>query len=141
MRCLVLPLLAGLFAVPAAAQYQASTINVSRDAHDLAWAAAGTAVTLSFKELGVKPRAAALLGGVGLTAVSNVIKCAKWCGNPNVSWPARIAVRDAAYDMVLTNAALPILIGKQKGWKAGLLTGAAWLGTVVVLRQAKWNSP
>ncbi len=123
----------------ALAQHQASTIRVSRDAHDLAWVATGSALTLGFKEVGLRPRYAALLGGVGTVVVSNTIKCAKLCGNSN--WPAHVALKDAAYDLVLTNASLPILIGKQKGWKAGVLTGAAWVGTVLVLRQVKWNSP
>lgn len=141
MRAAILLVSTLAVASPAWAQYQASTIRVSRDAHDLAWAATGSAITFTLKEVGLRPRYSALLGGLGTVVISNTIKCAKWCGRADINWPAHVAFKDAAYDLVLTNASLPILIGKQKGWKAGVLTGAAWVGAVLVLRQAKWNSP
>ena len=141
MRYLVAVVFLLVGVLPAQAQYQASTVQISRDAHDLAWVATGSAITFSLKELGVRPRNAAILGGIGTVAMANAIKCAKWCGRGDVNWPASIALKDAAYDMILANASVPILVGKQKGWKAGVLTGAAWVGAALVLRQAKWNSP
>jgi hypothetical protein len=141
MGRLVFVLILAAAARSASAQYQASTIRISRNAHDLAWAATGSAVTFTLKELGVRPRSAALLGGVGVVTVATAVKCVKWCGRLNIDWPASIVLKDAVYDMTLASSSVPILIAKKKGWKAGAVAGVAWLGTVLVLRQARWNSP
>lgn len=133
--------LAGLPISANAQNYQADYIRVSRNSHDLAWVATGAALTLTFKELGLKPHEADLLGTVGLVAAVKLVKCAQWCGRPEVDWPARVAIRDGIYDAVLTNGVLPILVGKRHGIEKGLITGVAWLGSVLVMRQLKWNSP
>jgi hypothetical protein len=125
----------------AAGQHQAEQVTVSREFHDAAWVAGGTAVTLTLRELGVKPERAALLGSVGLVALSKLSECARWCGRPDIDWPASIALKDAVYDMVLASSSVPLLIGRRKGWKAGVGAGLAWIGTFVVLRQVAWNSP
>jgi hypothetical protein len=125
----------------AMAQSQASTVRISRDMHDLSWAATGLATTFTLRELGVREKPATLIGTIGVVGLAKAIECAKWCGNPSVSWPARIALRDAVYDLTLASASIPILVAKRHGWKAGVASGAAWLGAVLVMRQAKWNSP
>ena len=128
-------------AAPAAAQSQASTIRVSRNSHDLAWVSMGLATTFTLRELGVKPKPAVFIGSVGLVGLVKSVECARWCGNPRKNWPASVALKDAGYDLVLASASIPVLVGKRHGWKAGVATGAAWVATVFVMRQAKWNSP
>jgi hypothetical protein len=130
-----------LFAVPdAKAQYQSSTIRISRNMHDLSWAATGLATTFTLKELGVRERPAALIGTIGVVGLAKAIECARWCGD-SAKWPTGMALKDAAYDLAVSSVSIPVLIAKRHGWKAGIASGAAWLGTVFVLRQAKWNSP
>jgi hypothetical protein len=130
-----------MLAASAEAQSQASTVQISRNMHDLSWVATSLATTFTLRELGVRERPAMLIGTVGMVGLAKALECVRWCGNPNVNWPAGIALKDAAYDLVLTSASIPVLIGKKHGWKAGVASGAAWVASVFVLRQAKWNSP
>ena len=125
----------------AAAQYQAERVTVTRNFHDAAWVSGGLALTLTLKELGVRPTPATLIGGAGLVTAVKLMECARWCGRPEIDWPARIAIKDAFYDALLASSAAPMLIGKRKGWKAGVATGALWVGTALLMRRANWNSP
>ncbi|MGE0442140.1 MAG: hypothetical protein AB7L66_17595 [Gemmatimonadales bacterium] len=139
MRTVASFLLAAALATPAMAQSQASTIQISRDAHDAAWVATGVAVTFTMKELGLSAKAAALVGGLGTVTLSKVVKCTHLCGKP--AWPTGIVAKDFTYDIILADASIPILLGKSKGWKLGVASGAAWFGAALLLRQLKWNSP
>ena len=72
MRAAILLVSTLAVASSAWAQYQASTIRVSRDAHDLAWAATGSAITFTLKEVGLRPRYSALLGGLRIRVGNDV---------------------------------------------------------------------
>jgi hypothetical protein len=123
-----------------AQDHQAKQIQISRDFHDLSWVATGTALTLTLKELGVETREASLIGTFGVVTAVKMVKCIQWCGRADVNWPASVAIKDGVYDAVLTNGVLPVLIGKRYGWQKGVVTGLAWIGSILVMREVRWNS-
>lgn len=125
-----------LLTAPLAAQ-QADSITISRFSHDLAWAAAGTAGWTVGKELGIRSPVLRLVVPLGMNVLKLGIHCANWCGKG--IWPARVALKDAARDLLI-GAAVPLAfeLGKGHAWRGLLSLGLAGFSIRIT---SKWGSP
>ena len=129
----------GLLVLPMAAQERHSTILISRRLHDVAWVAGGTALSLTLKEVGVRPALAGVLGSVGLAAAKALWHCVQWCQGHGLR--ADRMLKDGVWEVVTGVGPYMILtLGKRHPWR-GVSVGLGWGLVVWRLDRAQWGRP
>lgn len=121
------------------AQERHETVLISRRLHDVAWIAAGTSVSFSAQELGVRPIAASLFGSVGLAAAKAALHCYWWCRGHGLS--ATRMLKDGIWESVTAAGPYAVLkLGKRHPWR-GVLVAIGYGLVVWRLDRAQWGRP